>query len=245
MKLNSFQLKIFAMILMVLDHLGSYVPNMPMWFNCVGRIVAPIFFFFIVEGFFHTRSKAKYAGRLFIWSLVMFGGSKIVMMLFHREQGLHNNIFLSLAMAVVLMSIIELIKKNKQNKKVCVLGSIGLLATIVLSGITEGGIYGISMTLVFYFLKDKKSKMVIVYIIVSLILTLGLALPIFIGNPEFSIRHLLLDDMQWMQVFAFPFFLMYNGKRGLNTKATKYLFYVFYPAHLWIIYIIGYYVGGR
>lgn len=60
MKLNAFQLKLFAMILMVLDHLHSYIPGMPLWFSLVGRIVAPIFFYFIVEGFFYTRSRKRY-----------------------------------------------------------------------------------------------------------------------------------------------------------------------------------------
>lgn len=76
--MSSFQLKIFAMILMVFDHLASYIPGMPVWFNFIGRIVAPIFFFFLVEGFFNTRSREKYAARLFAWSLVMFAGSKFV-----------------------------------------------------------------------------------------------------------------------------------------------------------------------
>ncbi|MFD3157217.1 TraX family protein [Haloimpatiens sp. FM7330] len=245
MKLNSFQLKIFAMILMVLDHLYSYIPNMPSWFNYLGRIVAPIFFFFVVEGFFHTRDRKKYAIRLFTWSLVMFVGSKIVVMLFNREGGLHNNIFLSLAMAVVLMSAIEFIKKNKQNKKLCIVSIIAAIGIAILGVLTEASIYGVVMTLVFYFFRDKKGKMIIMYIITSLILTLGLSLPEFITNPEFNVYGLFFFDIQWMQVFAFPFFLMYNGKRGLNTKFTKYLFYVFYPVHLWIIYVIGYYITSK
>ncbi|MCY6371716.1 TraX family protein [Clostridium ganghwense] len=245
MKLNSFQLKIFAMILMVLDHLVTYVPNMPVWFSYVGRLVAPIFFFFIVEGFFHTRSRLKYTFRLFTWSLVMFTGSKLVVMLFKREYGLHNNIFLSMAMAVLLMSIIEWTKKNKENKKLYVLGIIVAIAAVALSVVTEASIYGVAMTLVFYFLRDKKGKMVIVYIITSLILTLGLSLPTFITDTNYTVYGLFFFDIQWMQVFAFPFFLMYNGKRGLNTKFTKYLFYIFYPVHLWCIYIIGYYLGAK
>ncbi|MCY6484155.1 TraX family protein [Clostridium aestuarii] len=245
MRLNSFQLKIFAMILMVLDHLHSYVPNMPEWFSYAGRIVAPIFFFFIVEGFFHTRSRRKYNFRLFTWSLVMFAGSKLVVMLFKREYGLHNNIFLSMAMAVLLMSSIELIKKNKENKKLYVLGIVGTIAAGAISVFTEASIYGVAMTLVFYFLRNKKGKMIIAYIIVSLVLTIGLSLPSFITDPNYTAYGLFFFDVQWMQVFAFPFFLMYNGKRGLNIKLTKYLFYIFYPVHLWIIYIMGYYLGGK
>lgn len=51
MRLNAFQLKIFAMVLMVIDHVYTYIPGMPMWMHHPGRIVAPIFFYFVVEGF--------------------------------------------------------------------------------------------------------------------------------------------------------------------------------------------------
>ncbi len=46
MKLDSFKLKIIAMILMVLDHLPKAFDNIPIWFGWLGRLVAPIFFFF-------------------------------------------------------------------------------------------------------------------------------------------------------------------------------------------------------
>lgn len=244
MKLNSFQLKILAMILMVLDHLVTYVPNMPVWFGWVGRLVAPIFFFFVVEGFFHTRSRKKYAIRLFSWSLVMFAGSKLVVMLFNREAGLHNNIFLSMAMSVLLMSAIEYTKKNKENKKLYILGIILAIAVSVLSILTEANISGLAMTLVFYFFRNKKGRMITAYIITSLVLNMGIPLTANMSSTGVDIQHLLFDDVQWMMVFAFPFFLMYNGERGLNTKFTKYLFYIFYPVHLWVIYIIGYCLAG-
>lgn len=240
--LNSFQLKIFAMILMILDHLVTYVPNMPVWFNWVGRLVAPIFFFFIVEGFFHTHNRKKYIIRLFTWSFVMFAGNKIVIMLFKRENSLHNNVFLSLAMAVVLMGVIEWTKGNKENKKNFALGIIVAIVVGALSMFTEASIYGVTMTLIFYFLRDKKKKMIFWYVIISLLSTLGLGLTGFISSSERSFSQILFDDVQWMQIFAAPFFLMYNGERGLNNKFTKYLFYFFYPVHLWIIYIIGYIV---
>lgn len=245
MRLNSFQLKIIAMILMVLDHVSTYIPNMPFWFNMVGRIVAPIFFFLIVEGFFHTRDRKKYAFRLFSWALFMFLGTNIVIRIFIREYQIYNNIFLSLGMSVVLMSIIEWIKKNKENKKLYILGIAGSIVIGVLSIFTEASIYGLLMTLIFYFSRNNKSKMTITYVVVSLLLTIGMGLTAFIEIPNYSVSNLLLDDVQWMMVFAFPFFLMYNGKRGLNTKFTKYLFYIFYPLHIWIIYIVGFYIAGK
>ena len=54
-----------------------------------------------------------------------------------------------------------------------------------------------------------------------------------------SLERLLYYDYQWMMVFSIPFILMYNGQRGPKNDFTKYLFYVFYPAHVWALYLAG------
>ncbi|PFW56203.1 hypothetical protein COL13_16590 [Bacillus cereus] len=45
-----------------------------------------------------------------------------------------------------------------------------------------------------------------------------------------------------MMIFALPFLLLYNGERGYNKTWAKYMFYVFYPVHIWTLYIIGQFV---
>ena len=47
---------------------------------------------------------------------------------------------------------------------------------------------------------------------------------------------LLRINFQWMMIFALPFMLMYNGKKG---KGLGRLFYIYYPVHLVIIHIIS------
>lgn len=240
--MNSFQLKLFAMLLMILDHLCTYVPNMPVWFNFAGRLVAPIFFYFVVEGFFHTKNRKKYLARLLIWSLVMFAGNHMVQALYKRQYPIHNNIFLSLAMAVVLIGIIHWTKTTKKY----FIGAFGIIAAIAISIFTEASIFGVAMTLVFYFFREKKVKMSVGYILVSLTLTLGLGvLSAVLGGEKITYDMLFIFDYQWAMIFALPLILLYNGQRGPNTKFSKYLFYVFYPFHLWIIHILGFYMGGK
>ena len=41
-------------------------------------------------------------------------------------------------------------------------------------------------------------------------------------------------NMQWWSLLTIPLMLLYNGERG--SKKLKYLFYVFYPLHLVILY---------
>ncbi|KNF08250.1 TraX protein [Gottschalkia purinilytica] len=236
MRIDAFKLKIIGIIFMVMDHVLAYIPGTPIWFGYFGRIVAPIFFYFIVEGFFYTRSRVKYATRLFGWAALMQLVSFALMKLFPGERMISNNIFLSLAFGVVLMGAIEWTKNNKTDKLKIILGIIGsVLATVGLL-FTEASVYGIAMTLVFYFFRDKKNLMAFMYVVVSLLITIGL------GGFRISYNALFLDDYQWMMVFAIIPILMYNGERGINNKFTKYLFYVFYPVHIWILYLINIFI---
>lgn len=58
---------------------------------------------------------------------------------------------------------------------------------------------------------------------------------------EQTIR-LMMYNSDWLLFTVLPFLSLYNGERGPNTPFSKYLFYVFYPAHLWIIALIGYFM---
>ncbi|MDP7988828.1 TraX family protein [Bacillus sp. MHSD_36] len=104
---------------------------------------------------------------------------------------------------------------------------------------TEASFMGVIMTLIFYFFREKKMWLIITYVLLSLmeVPTLLMAEEIFTEIGLFGFNN------QWMMVFALPFFFLYNGERGVNNAFTKYMFYFFYPVHLWIIYTIGYFVS--
>ncbi|WP_306008602.1 TraX family protein [Bacillus sp. MMSF_3353] len=235
MRLNAFQLKIFAMILMVIDHVYTYIPDMPMWMHHPGRIVSPIFFYFVVEGFFYTRNRTKYATRVFMWAAIMFAGSALIQYIFPRENVLGNNIFLSLGFGIVLLCVIDYTKRTKKY----LIGIPASIIAAVLGLLTEASLMGVGMTLIFYFFREKKFWLIITYTLLSL-----MEVPALIMSGEiFTDMGLFGYNNQWMMVFALPFFFLYNRERGLNNAFTKYMFYIFYPVHLWIIYTIGYFMS--
>ncbi|NKF06091.1 conjugal transfer protein TraX [Clostridium gasigenes] len=227
-KLNSFTLKIIAMITMLLDHVYAYIGgtgiDVPIWFGYLGKIAAPIFFYLIVEGFFHTKSKVKYLSRLASFGIVMIGIDKIM--------GISNNIFLSLTLSVLMLMVIDYAKKSKKSY-IYIIATLAVVAIGAAYMFTEASMFGLGMTLIFYFFRDKKIIMAIVYSLFSL-------MPVFasIGTPN-SYAQLFLYDYQWMMLFALPLILMYNGKLGLKNTITKWMFYIFYPAHLITLVLIG------
>ncbi|KFN01741.1 conjugal transfer protein TraX [Bacillus clarus] len=235
MRLNAFQLKIFAMILMVIDHVYTYIPGMPMWMHHPGRIVSPIFFYFVVEGFFYTRNRTKYATRVFMWAAIMFAGSTLIQYIFPRENVLGYNIFLSLGFGIVLLCAIDYTKRTKNY----LIGIPAVMIAAVAGMLTEANLYGVGMTLIFYFFREKKSWLIITYTLLSLMDVPGLIM----SGEIFTDMGLFGYNNQGLMIFALPFFFLYNGERGLNNAFTKYMFYIFYPVHLWIIYTIGYFMS--
>ncbi|HIX64425.1 MAG TPA: hypothetical protein H9852_08375, partial [Candidatus Mediterraneibacter colneyensis] len=45
-----------------------------------------------------------------------------------------------------------------------------------------------------------------------------------------------MGDFQWMMIGALPLMLLYNNKRGRN---TKWFFYFFYPIHIILLALLS------
>lgn len=76
-----FTIKIIALILMLIDHIGEFFPDSPIWFRWLGRIAAPLFFYALAVGFQHTRNRKKYLLRLYLANVGMVFFNQIMCML--------------------------------------------------------------------------------------------------------------------------------------------------------------------
>ena len=75
--ISGYWLKVIAVISMLIDHTSAVIleqipglENPAFLMRIIGRLAFPIYCFLLVEGFYHTRSRAKYAGRLFLFALI-------------------------------------------------------------------------------------------------------------------------------------------------------------------------------
>ena len=167
---NVFELKMIAFVLMLMDHLYMAFPNaFSAWHHPLSRVVTPIFGFLLVEGLFYTRNKLRYNIRLFGWAIFMQIGNIIInIVLKSKEVYVYNNIFLTLALGLTIINLIEFSKKREGSKKIMIL----LLAIflIPLCLFTEWGIVLIPFILITYLFRGNIKKQMKLYTILAALL---------------------------------------------------------------------------
>lgn len=243
-KFDAFQMKMFMAMLMLLDHL-DHVPNLisgelAMVFHVLTRCVAVWFAYMLVEGFRYTRSKKKYNIRIAAWALFMLLGNKLIEYLFHsKEIYVHNNIFMTLALSALALNLIYEFTKSNLWMKVC--RCFGIILVVFVSTVigSEGIIPILPFVLITYFAGDKVKLRNILYGLLFLIM-LGTSCVIY--EDISTTLYMLVYNSDFMFITVIPFINMYSGKRGIDNKFSKYFFYVFYPAHLWLLATIAYFI---
>lgn len=220
--MSYFILKIIAIISMIFDHLGYIIFGNVSYFNYIGRIAFPIFAFGISEGYKKTKNPKKYFFRLLIFAIVsqipyVLYMSKILNVKFNP---INFNIFnLNIGFTLLLGFIcITLFDKFKYK-------SLGLISVFILSIFAEifpidYGWYGILLIFAFYLFYDNKKIMFVVYTLLSIL------------KYIYSNNYILFIFFSMIPLLLI---YLYNQKRGKN---LKYFFYIFYPLHFIILYII-------
>lgn len=56
---------------MLIDHIGEFIPGMPIYLRWFGRISAPIFFYCSALAIHYTKDRKKYLLKLYVSSIIM------------------------------------------------------------------------------------------------------------------------------------------------------------------------------
>lgn len=210
--LNSFSLKLIAIVSMLTDHIGYiFFPGEPI-FRAIGRLAFPIFCFLIVEGFHHTRSHLNYLTRLIVFAIL----SEIPFDLAfygHIFDLHHQNVFITLAFGLAAIFCLE--EMNTERRYVLPFVFI-LAASYFLH--CDYGIGGVLLICMFYLTRETPWVRLVLFVLI---------LYLFYGNLELY------------GLIAIIPITLYNGKHGPNIKM---FFYWFYPVHLLVLYAIATYL---
>ena len=210
---------------MIIDHTGVlFFPSNDI-FRIIGRISFPIFCFFIVEGYFHSKNIKKYLIRILLLGVI----SELVFDLLFYNQYFYlerQNTCFELFMGLLTIYVFDkLISKYK------VLPIIVIVLSIIISNLLrlDYSYKGIILILCFYLVNKLKLNKI------KRILYISLSITIF-----FLISIISKPNINYLGIFlSLPFLLTYNGKIGYNNKIIKYLFYFLYPLHLLILLVLS------
>ena len=195
--LNGNQLKLIAIIAMTIDHLtwvlfpGFQTVWWVLGLHIIGRLTAPIMWFFIAEGCFYTHDRRKYLMRLFGFAVVS-----------HFAYDFAFGIPFFDAFVILFSACIISLPSDWS--------SIAVMAP--------------------FFIYNHRGKFKLQ------------ALDIVIWTAVYALVYFFAIDKLYaiLQMFTFlsvPLLFLYNGKRG-KWKGMKWLFYVYYPAHLVVIGVL-------
>lgn len=219
--LSNNQLKLIALLTMTVDHIGAYMFPHILWLRIVGRIAYPIFAYMIAEGCFYTRRHGRYIVSMAIAAAVC----QVVSFLFAGVLAQDILVTFTLSIGLIFLLKRAMAEANEKSFVLFGLGVLGVLAVtefvpLLLPGLDFGvdyGFFGVMLPVVVFAGRTRWQKLFLEAVVLVL---LGI-------------------QYGWVQIWALlalPFLALYNGQRG--KWKLKWMFYIYYPAHLAVIYLI-------
>lgn len=236
-------LKLIACVSMLIDHIGAVlvIPGEAVmepsyaavaWANVVmrgiGRIAFPIFCFLLVEGAAHTRSSRKYALRLAAG--MMLSELPFDLAFYGRINWAHQNVMVTLLLG---FGMLEAMKRTKSFWKLLWIIPFYMAAEWMHTDYAGNGILLIAM---FALVKDAKHE--------KWIRLLGMALlfwdnmGVYYWNLSVPIYYNRLRLMSALPIF------FYDGRKLTRNRAVQWAFYLFYPVHITILWIVKVMLSG-
>lgn len=213
---------------MLFDHFGDAIFHKFSFFNLIGRISFPIFAFQLVNGYIHTKNLKNYIIKMFIFSLIAQVPFILFLSTFSNE--IYLNIFFTFTLGLIALFIYD-----KCNNKF-----LGLLCVLIISYLAylikvDYGAFGILSIFIFYiFVVNTKKYRKLLMSISFILLSFAYYLPNIISSPTLLAHYFLCILFTCLSLI---FILFYNRKEG---PKLKYFFYIFYPLHLTILYLLNF-----
>lgn len=240
--INRDALKYIALFLMITGHLIIYtgfrhyvfLPKPLIKFLYLAEFFAPpVFFFFISEGFVHTRSRKRYAVRLAVFALI----TQIAYYLCHHSDETIWMFFKEWnVMASLLAGLLVLMVWDSGLKKI-----LKIILMLLLTGATflitsEWMILAPVAIFLMYILREKPYLRFV--ILEALFLIHQFIINGFLFTLNINSFGLFIAETCAMIVITF----FYNGRKGHFPRFSKWVFYVAYPLHLIIAWLINTFV---
>ncbi len=215
-------LKIIALITMTLDHIGVQIFTESTLLRIIGRLAFPIFAYMIAEGCLYTKNRARYLINMAALALVC------QLVYFFALGSLYQCILVTFSLSIALIYLFDNAVKTK-NAAIGLAFVLSLLAVYAASEVLpllllntdfgiDYGFFGIMLPVIVFAGKNKVQKLALSFV--------GLA---FVSLAS--------GGIQWYCLLSLVLLALYSGERG--RAKIKNLFYIYYPVHLVVIYLIS------
>lgn len=237
--LDSNMIKVIAIIVMTIDHItwmiypGYPKEIVPIALHIIGRITCPVMCYFIAEGYHYTKDINKYTKRLFVFAFIShfayvfasmdFVDWKSFIPFYYGNILNQTSVMWSLAWGLVMLRVVNSNKVKSNMMKIMFIILICFISfpsdwscvaslCILAFGTNRGN------------LKNQMSWMIFYVSIYAMV--------------YFFAIDKIYGLLQMAVVLSVPIIMIYNGKRGKNQRINnimKWLFYLYYPVHLFVI----------
>lgn len=221
--LSSNSLKYIAITAMFFDHFFAvFVVHESLAgsiLRITGRIVAPIMCYLIAEGFNYTSNIRRYLKRLFLFALVS-----------HFPYVLYFNLPWWRATSVMwglFLGLLALTFAKKTSHSV-LLKTLVVICCCMLAYTADWNFISVLWILFFGIYQGNFRKQMISFSII------GLFLYIFPTILRSGFMHMYESAI----FLAIPILALYHGRQGKKQKVLKWGFYIFYPLHLILLYLL-------
>ena len=234
-------LKLIAIVSMTIDHLGAVVFPQYRIMRIIGRLAFPLFAYCIAVGCVCTRNIGKYALRVLLLALLVqplyvtamnhqarmafdwaHNFFRIDLILQHYYLTDHHAIHFTLFMGILLIWAL------RDKKYIAAL--IVFAACWYLQNWLDYGIYGIYLMLIFWALIDRPVSAIVC----------AAAYMTWYSLPTLRMQLWRFNNVQvYVQIYALMALPLILIPMNTRIRVNKWVFYLFYPAHLGVIYLIN------
>ena len=229
--LNANTLKIIAIAIMLLDHfVVVFFPHsilLRFFLRVPGRVVAPVICFLIAEGYYHTSNRKKYVLRLLALAAI---SHYPFILCFDYSIFPATSVIWALAMGLIALTAL------KSKKIHLVLKLIVLAACCAAAYTANWNFVAVLWIVAFGLFHGNFKRQIIAFCMIGIVFHL---LPVCLRFILSRVAYL-----HWYHIgifLAIPLLALYNGKLGKKSKAMSWSFYVFYPAHMVLLYLLNKY----
>lgn len=221
-KLSQEGLKIIACVTMLVDHIGAVlVPSMAL--RLIGRLSFPIFCFLLAEGTHYTRNRKAYGRRLLLGMIL--AEIPFDLLFFGRITWEHQSVMVTLLLG--FLYTVAMSSFSAMGHRLMLLVPFAFLGELLYC---DYGGWGVAMIGLFVITRDVPNRRLCQALCLGLLGWVLGGRMIHIGPLEFP--------RQVLCVAAMIPICLYDGQKKSDQLWVRRMFYLFYPVHLLVLYVM-------